>query len=166
MAPKFPKCMKIAKQIGDRRIGRVLHEVFSREFKAYRDEQNNYNERIEEILVRVEERHGIIAEMKKFVDGHVLDEALADLKASEQEDFAEIGRLMQMSHAAAFKCAMLEEGQRFSHFDVAHWDGMECLVQAQARNGVILQAFLRLLDVLREVREEKRKHVMVMEVHE
>ncbi|PWA78574.1 hypothetical protein CTI12_AA167070 [Artemisia annua] len=62
--------------------------------------------------------------------------------------------------------AMLEEGQRFSHFDVAHWDGMECLVQAQARNGVILQAFLRLLDVLREAREEKRKHVLVMEVHE
>ncbi|PWA87132.1 hypothetical protein CTI12_AA134710 [Artemisia annua] len=61
--------------------------------------------------------------------------------------------------------AMLEEGQRFSHFDVAHWDGMDCLVQAQARNGVILQAFLRLLDVLREARE-KRKHVMVMEVHE
>ncbi|PWA75806.1 hypothetical protein CTI12_AA224770 [Artemisia annua] len=62
--------------------------------------------------------------------------------------------------------AMLEEGQRFSHFDAAHWDGMECLVQAQARNRVILQAFLQLLDVLREAREEKRKHVMVMEVHE
>ncbi|PWA86556.1 hypothetical protein CTI12_AA139600 [Artemisia annua] len=62
--------------------------------------------------------------------------------------------------------AMLEEGRRFSDFDVAHWDGMECLVQAQARNGVILQAFLRLLDVLREARDEKHKHVMVMEVHE
>lgn len=62
--------------------------------------------------------------------------------------------------------AMLEEGQRFIHFDVAHWDGMECLVQAQARNGVILQEFLRLLDVLREARKEKRRHVMVMEVHE
>ncbi|PWA63917.1 hypothetical protein CTI12_AA348740 [Artemisia annua] len=61
--------------------------------------------------------------------------------------------------------AMLEEGQRFSRFDVAHWDGMECLVEAQARNGVILQAFIRLLDVLREAREEKRKHVMLMEVH-
>ncbi|PWA80307.1 hypothetical protein CTI12_AA196930 [Artemisia annua] len=62
--------------------------------------------------------------------------------------------------------AMLEEGQRFSHFDVAHWDGMECLVEAQARNGVILQAFLHLLDVLRAARDEKRKHVTVMEVHE
>ena len=104
MAPKFPNCMKIAHQIGDRRIDRVLHEVFSREKKAYRDDQKNYNERIEEILVRIEERHGIIVEMKKFVGGHVLDEALADLKASEQEDFAKIGRLMHMSHAAAFKC--------------------------------------------------------------
>ena len=61
---------------------------------------------------------------------------------------------------------MLEEGQSFSDFDVAHWDGMECLVQAQARNGVILQAFLHLLNVLREARDEKHKHVMVMEVHE
>lgn len=61
---------------------------------------------------------------------------------------------------------MLEEGQRFSDFDVAHWDRMECLVEAQARNGVFLQAFLQLLDVLREAREEKRRHVMVMEVHD
>ncbi|PWA54235.1 hypothetical protein CTI12_AA431140 [Artemisia annua] len=104
MVPKFPNCMKIAHQIGDSRIDRVLHEVFSREKKVYRDDQNNYNERIEEILVGIEERHGIIAEMKKFVGGHGLDETLADLKASEQEDFAEIGHLMQMSHAAAFKC--------------------------------------------------------------
>ncbi|PWA92202.1 hypothetical protein CTI12_AA081780 [Artemisia annua] len=104
MAPKFPNCIKIAHQIGDRKIDKVLHEVFSREKKAYRDDHNNYNERIEEILVRIEERHGIIAEMRKFVGGQTLDEALADLKASEQEDFAEIGRLLQMSHAAAFKC--------------------------------------------------------------
>ncbi|PWA89238.1 hypothetical protein CTI12_AA111910 [Artemisia annua] len=61
--------------------------------------------------------------------------------------------------------AMIEEGQRFSHFDAAHWTGMECLVEAQARNGVVLQAFVRLLDVLREAREEKRRHVMVMEGH-
>ena len=61
--------------------------------------------------------------------------------------------------------AMLEEGHHFSRFDVPHWDGMEYLVEAQARNGVMLQAFLRLLDVLRNAREEKRMHVMGMEVH-
>ena len=61
---------------------------------------------------------------------------------------------------------MLEEGHSFSHFDVLEWDGMECLVEAHARNGVVLQAFLRLLDVLRQAREEKRRHVMVMEVHD
>ncbi|PWA74701.1 hypothetical protein CTI12_AA251300 [Artemisia annua] len=61
---------------------------------------------------------------------------------------------------------MIEEGQTFSDFDVGAWDGMECLVEAQARNGVVLQAFLRLLDVMREAREEKRRHVMVMEVHD
>ncbi|PWA69249.1 hypothetical protein CTI12_AA299700 [Artemisia annua] len=103
MAPKFPKCMKIAHEIGDRRLDRVLHEVFSREKKAYRDPERVYNEMIEEILVRVEERHGVIGEMKKFVGGHVLDEALVDLKVSEEEDFAEVARLMQMRHVARVK---------------------------------------------------------------
>ena len=103
MAPKFPKCMKIAREIGDRRLDRILHEVFSREKKAYKDVERVYNEIIEEILVRVEERHGIIDEMKKFVGGHVLDEALVDLKVSEDEDFAEVARLMQMRNAARVK---------------------------------------------------------------
>lgn len=58
-----------------------------------------------------------------------------------------------------------EEGHRFSRFDVPHWDGMEYLAEAQARNGVMLQAFLRVLDVLRVAWEEKRRHVMGMEVH-
>ena len=103
MAPKFPKCLKIAHKIGDRRIDRVLHEIFSREQKAYRGDEKNYSERIEEILARVDQRHGIILELKKFVGSHILDEALADLKDAEQEDFAEIGRLLQMGHAAAVK---------------------------------------------------------------
>ncbi|PWA55780.1 hypothetical protein CTI12_AA306370 [Artemisia annua] len=100
MAPKFPKCLKIARQIGDRRINRVLHEIFFREKRAYMGQERIYNEIIDEILVRVEERHAIIGELKKFVGEHVLDEALDDLKAAEQEDFAEIGRLMQMGHSA------------------------------------------------------------------
>lgn len=61
---------------------------------------------------------------------------------------------------------MLDKGQTLSLFDVAAADGMECLVEAQARNGLILQAVLHLLDVLREARAEKRRHVMVMEVHD
>ncbi|PWA71115.1 hypothetical protein CTI12_AA283620 [Artemisia annua] len=103
MAPKFPKCLKIARQIGDRRLDRVLHEIFSREKKAYVGHEKIYNEIIDEIFVRVEERHAIIAELKKFLGGHVSDEALEDLKAAEQEDFAEIGRLMQMGHAASVR---------------------------------------------------------------
>ena len=103
MAPKFSKCMKIAHQIGDRRIGRVLHEVFSREMKAYRDEQKNYNERIEEIQARVEYRHGIIVELQKFERDLITDEGLADLIKEEKEDLAEIGRLVQMSYAASLR---------------------------------------------------------------
>ena len=100
MAPKFPKCMKIAHQIGDRRIGRVLYEVFSREKKASISQGKIYFDIIDEILARVEERHGVILEMRKFVSENVFDEALADLKAAEHDDFAEIGRLMEMAHAA------------------------------------------------------------------
>ena len=61
---------------------------------------------------------------------------------------------------------MIEEGQSFSDFDVAVADRMECLVEAQATNGVILQALINLLDVVREASPEKCRHVMVMEFHE
>ena len=60
---------------------------------------------------------------------------------------------------------MVEEGRSFSHFDVAAMDGMECLVEAQATNGVVLRAVIGLLDALRDARAEKQRHVMVMEVH-
>ncbi|PWA90303.1 hypothetical protein CTI12_AA059180 [Artemisia annua] len=61
---------------------------------------------------------------------------------------------------------LMDEGQSFSHFDVAAMDGLECLIEAQATNGEILQALVRLLDVLRQARAQKRRHVMVMEVHD
>ena len=54
----------------------------------------------------------------------------------------------------------------FSVSDVAVADGLECLVEAQATNGVILQVVLRLVDVLHEARAEKQRHVMVMDVHD
>lgn len=62
--------------------------------------------------------------------------------------------------------AFLREGQNFSDEDDAAGDGMECLAEEQSRNGKILQALLRLLDVLHQARDEKRRHVMVMEVHD
>ncbi|PWA46457.1 hypothetical protein CTI12_AA491180 [Artemisia annua] len=102
MAPRFPKCLKIAQQIGDRRIHRVLHTIFRREKEAYKGDEKSYNERIEEIQARVEHRHGIILELKKFEDP-LLDESLADLKVEEKEDLAEIGHLIQMSYFASLR---------------------------------------------------------------
>ncbi|PWA96705.1 hypothetical protein CTI12_AA036280 [Artemisia annua] len=61
---------------------------------------------------------------------------------------------------------LMQEGQSFSHFDIPAMDGMECLAEAQAKNGEILQALLGVLDLAREAREDKRRHVMVMEVHD
>ena len=103
MAPKFPKCLKIAHQIGDRRIQKILDEVFCREKQAYKADSKMYNEMLEEVHARIEERHAIILELKKFVRDPVLDECLADLKDAKQDDFAEIGRLMQMSYGVAVR---------------------------------------------------------------
>ncbi|PWA74853.1 hypothetical protein CTI12_AA246550 [Artemisia annua] len=61
---------------------------------------------------------------------------------------------------------LIEEGRSFSDFDVPAMDGMECLLEAQARNGVVLQALVGLLDALREAKPEKHRHVLVMEVHD
>ncbi|PWA19476.1 hypothetical protein CTI12_AA629860 [Artemisia annua] len=60
----------------------------------------------------------------------------------------------------------MREGQCISHFDATAQVGLECLVKAQARNGEILQALVRALDLVRGVRDEKRHHVMLMEVRD
>ena len=39
MAPSFPKCLKIADQIGDRRIDRVLQAIIDREKEAYKGDE-------------------------------------------------------------------------------------------------------------------------------
>ncbi|PWA38928.1 hypothetical protein CTI12_AA574620 [Artemisia annua] len=45
----------------------------------------------------------------------------------------------------------IEEGQCISHFDATAQVGLECLVKAQARNGEILQALVRALDLVRVI---------------
>ena len=59
----------------------------------------------------------------------------------------------------------VEEGWSFSHSNVAAMDGIECLVEGQATNGVVLWVVVGLLDVLCDSRVEKRCHVIVMEAH-
>lgn len=61
---------------------------------------------------------------------------------------------------------MIEEGQTFNQHDVAAMDGLECLNEAQRTIEEILEAVGALLNVLRIARAEKRRHVMVMEVHD
>ena len=58
---------------------------------------------LEEVEARREYRHGLIVELMKLESDFVLDECLAVLRAAEQEDFAEISRLIQMRHAAALR---------------------------------------------------------------
>ena len=105
MAPKFPKCLEIANQIGDRRTERVLEAIFSREKKAYVCDENHYNERIEEVKVRIEERHQIIRELKKMGTGCVFDECLADLKDAERKDLEEVGWLIKRKYVASLRAA-------------------------------------------------------------
>ena len=103
MPRKFEKCLRIANQIGDRRVDRVLGVNFDREQKAYLQAEKSYNELLEEVEAGREYRHGIILELMKLESDFVLDECLAVLRAAEQEDFAEISRLIQMSHAARLR---------------------------------------------------------------
>ncbi|PWA37296.1 hypothetical protein CTI12_AA592030 [Artemisia annua] len=98
MAPNFPKCHKIAKKIGSRRIDKILQEIFTRERQAYDCDEKKYNERIEELEARVDYRRGIIAELQNHGFDAVVDEPLAVLKAG-------ISRLLQMSHLVAMRAS-------------------------------------------------------------
>lgn len=105
MAPRFPRLLKTAHETGDRRIHKVLHTMFEQEKKAYKGDESFYNERIEEIWDRVEYRHGIILELQRFERDFIIDEGLAALINEENEDLAEIGRLVQMTYAASFRAS-------------------------------------------------------------
>ncbi|PWA52320.1 hypothetical protein CTI12_AA446020 [Artemisia annua] len=88
----------------------------------------------------------------------------------EAENEGSITKVMEWCEGVRQKIAkfaeLIEEGRNFSDFDVPAMDGMECLVEAQVRNGLILQALIGLFDALREAKTEKRRHVLVMEVHD
>ncbi|PWA63135.1 hypothetical protein CTI12_AA357330 [Artemisia annua] len=103
MAPKFPKCLEIANQIGDKRVERVLEAVFIREKNAYLCDERVYNERIEELKVRIEHRRGIYKELKNNGIDPVFDECLAELKSAEKVDFEEMGWLIRRSYAASLR---------------------------------------------------------------
>ncbi|PWA78959.1 hypothetical protein CTI12_AA209560 [Artemisia annua] len=105
MAGRFPKCQKIAKKIGNRKIYKVLEEIFSREKKAYECDEREYNERIEEVEARVSFKRGIIVELEKYGFDPVVDEPVAVLKAAVEDDLGEIARLTQMSHLATLRAA-------------------------------------------------------------
>ncbi|PWA88424.1 hypothetical protein CTI12_AA120490 [Artemisia annua] len=61
---------------------------------------------------------------------------------------------------------LIDEGQCISHFDATACVGLECLEKAQARNGDNLQALIGALDLARAARDEKREHVMLMDVRD
>ena len=103
MAPKYPKLLQIGQQIGDRRVERVLEGIFVREKHAYRCDEKDYNERIEEVKSRIEHRHEVIRELKKFGVHPMLEEYVEELKAAERFDLNEIGWLIQRSFTAGLR---------------------------------------------------------------
>ena len=105
MAPKYPRCLQIANQIGDRRVERVLEALFCRERDAYLSDEKEYNKRIEEVKERIEHRHGIIKELKKMGVHPLLVQILSDLKAAERMDFDEMGWLIKKSYVAVLRAA-------------------------------------------------------------
>ncbi|PWA97779.1 hypothetical protein CTI12_AA026010 [Artemisia annua] len=103
MAPKYPKCLSISNQIGDRRVEKVLEAVFSREKYACKGDEKVYAERVEEVKARIEHRHGIIMELKKMGVHPFLQKYLTDLQWAEREDFDELGWLCQMKYRACVR---------------------------------------------------------------
>ncbi|PWA87517.1 hypothetical protein CTI12_AA129710 [Artemisia annua] len=76
-----------------------------KEQKAYLCDESCYNERIEEVKIRIEERHEIIKELRRMGSDVVFDECLADLKEAEHRDLDEIGWLIKRSYAASLRAA-------------------------------------------------------------
>ena len=103
MPPKYPKCLSISNQIGDRRVEKVLEAVFFREKYAGKDDEKAYDERVEEVKARIEYRHGILMELKKLGVDPILEEYLTDLQWAEREDFEELGWLCQMKYRASVR---------------------------------------------------------------
>ncbi|PWA95374.1 hypothetical protein CTI12_AA051050 [Artemisia annua] len=103
MPPKYPKCLSISNQIGDRRVEKVLEEVFYREKLGCKGDERAYDDRIEEVKARIDHRHEIIMELKKLGIHPVLRKFVADLQCSEREDFDELGWLFQMKYRASLR---------------------------------------------------------------
>ena len=58
---------------------------------------------------------------------------------------------------------LLQEGQGFNPFDHAVANGLQCMREAQVKDSRILAALNVVLVLAREARDEKRRHVSIME---
>ena len=58
---------------------------------------------------------------------------------------------------------LLQEARAFSLFNSVSIDGQLCMREAQNKDGQILAALIAVLDLAREAREERRRHVSTME---
>ena len=60
---------------------------------------------------------------------------------------------------------VIQEGRSLSRFDTAADDGIRCTLEAQYKDGLILNALNDLLELAREAREERLGHVSTIEQH-
>ena len=58
---------------------------------------------------------------------------------------------------------LLHEGRWMSPFDVAADDALRCTREGHYKDGLILTALNAVLEVAREARQEKHRHVITME---
>lgn len=95
MPRRFSRRLRIANQIGDRRVDKVMGAIFEREKKAYLDAEKIYNEMIEEVESRVEYRYGLILELMMVESDVVVDECLAVLSHVAALRAGEKGRMVK-----------------------------------------------------------------------
>ncbi|PWA63136.1 hypothetical protein CTI12_AA357340 [Artemisia annua] len=88
----------------------------------------------------------------------------------ESENYGLMAKIADLCNGIRQKSSkfadLIEEGQCISHFDATACVGLECLEKAQARNAEILEALVGALELASAARDEKRQHVMLMDVRD
>ena len=83
----------------------------------------------------------------------------------DNETFVEllVEELRVISERMQKRQEMLQEGQSFSPFGPVSINGLQCMREAQRKDGRIFAALNAVLVLAREAGEEKQRHVALME---
>ncbi|PWA60085.1 phospholipase-like protein [Artemisia annua] len=105
MESKLPLYAQLAHQTGSWQVNKILHEVFLRERVANLGDDKDYVNMIEEIQVRVQQRHAIILELESFGCHRSVIKPLKYLRSAQRDDLDEIDCLIERRKASLRRAA-------------------------------------------------------------